>query len=263
MPLDPNWFYSSLAQSAASIVGILAAILTGRLQMQYSLASQENLRAEGFLRQLSVELTRVLSPLRHFVRESEQQLNRLHTELELGTKQFDIPVWYSPFERTEAAVVGLAPDRLPIEKARYVAAPNLLRSLEAVQTSPSAEELVARLAALSSLQVAIPDEMRTGLRVVTSHGDHFVESYRKLLAESAPSINWALWLCLLSLSLGSVVWPLCYLSGYETSERTWMTFVFSVTIIALLAYILRQLISNLNLRRLLVSGILLGQTGAR
>ena len=32
--LDPNWFYSSLAQSAASIVGLLGAILVTRLQTQ-------------------------------------------------------------------------------------------------------------------------------------------------------------------------------------------------------------------------------------
>ena len=34
MALDPNWFYSSLAQSAASIIGIFSALLITRLQKQ-------------------------------------------------------------------------------------------------------------------------------------------------------------------------------------------------------------------------------------
>src|SRR3954452_16683216 len=36
MYMDPNWFYSSLAQSTAAIVGVLAAVLVPRLLQQLS-----------------------------------------------------------------------------------------------------------------------------------------------------------------------------------------------------------------------------------
>ena len=36
MTPDPNWFYSSIAQCAAAIIGLLGAILATRLQQQLS-----------------------------------------------------------------------------------------------------------------------------------------------------------------------------------------------------------------------------------
>src|SRR5688572_21783010 len=38
MALDPNWFYSSLSQCCAAVVGLLGAVLASRLQQQLAAA---------------------------------------------------------------------------------------------------------------------------------------------------------------------------------------------------------------------------------
>lgn len=44
-PLDPNCFYSSLAQSAAAIVGLMGGIFATRLEDQITTSSEQKLKA--------------------------------------------------------------------------------------------------------------------------------------------------------------------------------------------------------------------------
>ncbi len=54
--LDPNWFYSSLAQSAASFVGLFGGILAASVQAQYEPAALQREIATAALRALNAQL---------------------------------------------------------------------------------------------------------------------------------------------------------------------------------------------------------------
>jgi hypothetical protein len=49
---DPNWFYSSLAQSSASVVGLFGAILATRLHSQMERAGEQQIRTNDALKAL-------------------------------------------------------------------------------------------------------------------------------------------------------------------------------------------------------------------
>jgi hypothetical protein len=59
MTPDPNWFYSSLAQSAAAIIGVIAAVVIARLQQQMAALRTLRRDLDGATEALTLELIRV------------------------------------------------------------------------------------------------------------------------------------------------------------------------------------------------------------
>jgi len=50
MSYDPNWFYSTLAQCTAAVVGLLGAVIATRLQEQYANSRMSSEKVVGHLR---------------------------------------------------------------------------------------------------------------------------------------------------------------------------------------------------------------------
>jgi hypothetical protein len=62
-PLDPNWFYSSLAQAAASVVGLVAGILVTRLQGDIKTATSHQIQTTEVLRKLDKRARKLMQCL--------------------------------------------------------------------------------------------------------------------------------------------------------------------------------------------------------
>lgn len=69
---DPNWFYSSLAQSAAAIVGLIGAFVTSRVMMMASERSQIENRINEINAETK-ELERQNSPLIEYIAEIDKK----------------------------------------------------------------------------------------------------------------------------------------------------------------------------------------------
>ena len=61
MILDPNWFYSSIAQCAAAIIGLLGAILATKLQAQLLDAESLNRNLNSYFLQLETHLKQAIA----------------------------------------------------------------------------------------------------------------------------------------------------------------------------------------------------------
>ena len=72
--IDPNWFYSALAQSAAAIVGLIGALVTSRVMMMAS----ERSRIEKRINEINAEikaLERQNTPLLEYINEVDRKDN--------------------------------------------------------------------------------------------------------------------------------------------------------------------------------------------
>ena len=71
--IDPNWFYSALAQSAAAIVGLIGAFVTSRVMMMAS----ERSRIEKRINEINAEikaLERQIAPLLEIKRKKDTEI---------------------------------------------------------------------------------------------------------------------------------------------------------------------------------------------
>jgi hypothetical protein len=87
---DPNWFYSSLAQSAAAVVGLIGAVLAARLQEQQKASRLSRDMVLGHLNGIR-EMTRSLkSGLERFRQSSEKHLGTLEGAVRRGEQTVEI-----------------------------------------------------------------------------------------------------------------------------------------------------------------------------
>jgi hypothetical protein len=107
--LDPNWFYSSIAQSAAAIVGLLGAIFATHLQDQITTAREQRLATTQSLKDLHDRLIGVRKPLAEYLEHTEVQLQFLRQHLSSGGQVERAP-WYSPLEMASRNGGGVRPD---------------------------------------------------------------------------------------------------------------------------------------------------------
>ena len=241
MQLDPNWFYSSLAQSAASVVGLLGGVLATRLQQQIVEVRELRLQAEQHLQQLAREYSTVVTPLRVYTTWSASQVAALEERLSSAENSFSYPVWYAPFEKSEPASVGLSEHMLAIERARHCAAADLLPVLEQFAAANSVAALRVLTEGLGVLGTKMPDDMSARVRPLRDLAQSAAHENELLALRARTRMGWVLWLCLVGICAVGVIWPLSYLSAYEPIHRGLMLGGFAVCLAVLLGYILIQL----------------------
>jgi hypothetical protein len=77
--IDPNWFYSALAQSAAAIVGLIGAFVTSRVMMM----AGERSRIEKRIQEVNAEikeLERQNAPLSEYIGDMDKKYAELEKE---------------------------------------------------------------------------------------------------------------------------------------------------------------------------------------
>jgi hypothetical protein len=216
MTLDPNWFYSSLAQSAASIVGLLGAILVTRLQAQLSDVKQTRRR-----------LHRAVANYRELCTRTLQELNVI-----------------------SAGVVSVQPSRVSVELADpddpgsyqpggalYQQVAQLRHSLTRSLIAVDREALREHSDNLLSLATfARPDirelsfrSMRSLHRVVAAAGDLEIKA-----SVTMPTVVLLIlsWLC-----ASGVLIPLLFLSAQADESKKYLWIVFSSGIAGILTYV--------------------------
>ena len=90
MSYDPNWFYSSLAQCAAAVVGLLGAVLATRLQEQYSAVRTSYEEVAKQLRQLQQEFRNRIAEITSFSAFADKRIEEIETAIKQGTTKITV-----------------------------------------------------------------------------------------------------------------------------------------------------------------------------
>jgi len=247
MPSDPNWFYSSLAQSAASIVGLIGAILATRRQQDIFDAGEKKILVEQLCKDFSRDFNKILTALRDYEKHSESQLNELEERINRGEKIFSAKLWYTPFETLRDQVDDSIERKLKIEQVYHKVAPILKTAFINLEQSDSVSALRVFEKELGKFHTTIHVEAEEleKIKNMMETVDSLRERAKKVLDENDSlkrrthrKMEWFLILCLLGISFAGVIWPLFCLSKYNNSKGEIMLVVLSVCLLGLLWYIL-------------------------
>lgn len=257
--IDPNWFYSSLAQSAAAIIGLLGAILVSRLIQQFSTINDEKSRvlADYIASRKSLDPTATMMVLYNY----KYSLNTEGTGYTVAQISPLIDRSFAeqslPFEGFPEKFRHLPPDRLP-GKFRATIGSELPVSLESINKVKKIDKLVdSILAHLHGLQ-RLDKLERLGQRVDLLDNDikdlesatassnlsnrfqairstvTMVESLRSnLLPQSIVVMIWVL----VFISIAGLIVPLAFLNaGPVVWPKAVLLVLFSLGLCGLFAY---------------------------
>ena len=241
--LDPNWFYSSLAQSTAGIVGLLGAILATRLQAQLAGATEQRQSATQALRDLHTGLAPTVSALEAFDRATLQQQTVLRTEIDKGSREVVMPEWFAPFERSAPSRTGVSEEVLKVEVLRARDVQQLLPLLREMLGSSSPSALRAALARLDHLVQELSVHTSPQARGVTGFARTAVNQLTLLSSRAALRASSILWFCLVGLTTSGLVVPLAFLSAYSSQHQVILLTLFSLFLGILLTYMATQLLA--------------------
>jgi hypothetical protein len=240
---DPNWYYSSLAQSSASIVGLFGAILATRLQASLERAAEQQVRVNQALRQLEGLARPMLGRFSVYAENSPSQIERIRSALEHGSSSLTEPLWFHPYDSAPStnAQVGVDPHTLEVEAARTELA---LAALPHLQTLLAAAERGALERFGPAVEPYLNDTaegMSPPLRDVSALAQAAAAQLAVLSVRTRTRMHRALLWCLAILSVGGLIAPLCFLTAYDRSHKILLTGALAVGLGVLLWYIRLQI----------------------
>jgi hypothetical protein len=257
MPPDPNWFYSSLAQSAAAVVGLLGAVLATRLQQQLHEVGASFQRVAKLLAQLRETLRSRADAIQNYIRFADVRIGEIEAALNRGETRLQVTQEVSFWGGSRSGspwTVDLSKEALQeYRDLRASASPRIAllqkyRSLATVQDALAADGDLAALHAqlpATVAQGAIPDLRASIDQIVITNGEH-----RRIASIAVPATFVTIlgWLCVFGL-----VGPLGFLSAYGGASKPVFLLAFAVGVIAIPVYIGFELIRIFRLRRIMAS----------
>lgn len=248
---DPNWFYSSLAQCAAAIVGLLGAFLAVRLHEQYANARSTYGTVANQLKQLRQEFQKRLADVEAFASFADQRIQALKTALvekkgEITVSE-ELEFWGSRragkrwlFDVSKENLDRYIQRRQLVEPTIVVLKPlTMLRSCEDLQLI---EQAIARLVAMLPVELHSSFENWRSLMQTVDNANEF--HLRNVDIKVPTSVTIILgWLCVFGL-----VAPLAYLSAYEEGSKLRLLVAFSVGVLAIPIYVAFELIQIYRLK---------------
>jgi hypothetical protein len=243
--LDPNWFYSSLAQSAASVVGLLGGLLATRLQSDLERAEEQRVRTSTALQKLYGKVRPFTEQLRLYARHCAPQIEEVRDALKAKTTNLRPQIWYSPFD------TGL-PDRdvtvdqhiIDVESARLRLTEALLPLLEKVLTARNAPALTDFSVRTQPLLSSIPAEGMTELvERIVNLASNGASELGLLRIRASSTLTRGLWRILGVLAVGGLIVPLGFLAAYRAIDRIALLALFSGGIGCLLWYIRSRVVA--------------------
>jgi hypothetical protein len=243
--LDPNWFYSSLAQASASVVGLFGAILATRLQSQLEKAATQQILVNNSLQRLTDLARPIFDRLQLYAQHSPQQMELIKAGIqECGGPRTEAR-WYSPYDMGASNVQFEAdPHFLEVELARTKLTLAVLPHLERLLQSADPRSLDEFGPAVEPHLLEAAEGMPPQIRSVAKLASDASGQLAILSLQTRQTGFSALWLCLIVLSL-SLVAPLLFLTAYSELHKLALTAALAVGLAILLIY-LRMQISSLR-----------------
>ncbi len=236
MTFDPNWFYSSLAQSAAAIVGIVGSVLIVRLQSQLEIARRNK---EQFLRNFIESRGRWLtqiSSMNSFTQYIERTQPLVANALEKGATRLNVttemtfrgsrsgsPAWEMP----------ISPEDLKVLDQNKKGAALLRSILSELVRVQELHTLASQFASFENAKRNLPEESHHIVDSVLNDLRRLIEPITRHAVQTSIWTSVTLTVVLTWLCLFGLLVPLTYLSAYTDAHKYWLTGAFSVAVLAL------------------------------
>jgi hypothetical protein len=238
MNLDPNWFYSSLAQCAAAIVGLLGAILATRLQEQRTNVNSTHNEVSLKLRRLRDELQHRLHDVTTHVVFLMERLSQMEEALERGTSELNVSQEIDFWGGKHAiSSMLISSDSVNEFRKRLVNTEATVKLLEKAANLNAFEELRHVTAAIEAIETLSSVHSDGPVRNWRNSIKEVVADNARHLEKAAIAIPTAITAILFWLSIVGVVAPLVYLSAYGHSSKYLLLVGFSLGVLAIPIYI--------------------------
>jgi hypothetical protein len=250
---DPNWFYSSLAQCAAALVGLIGAVLATRLQSQFI----EFRRGLDALRTrfagLRDEFVRRASDVARYGYFADERIAAMRSVAATGGSQMNVTSethFWGGGSSGSLPPVAVTQDTIKAYEQRKTLVDPTVRSLHAPFSAVADRERL--LADLFELEAQMPEDVLPTLQEIRLRLHQFSSDAaaheRTVFASIRVPTVLALilgWLCFFGL-----IAPLWYLSAYTSLSKAILLAGFSLGVSALPVYIAIEIIGIYRLRRL-------------
>lgn len=236
MTLDPNWFYSSLAQSAAAIVGIVGSVLVVRLQAQLETAkrNKEHIlplflasRSRWIAHFISMKgLVAYIERMRPIVM---QALDSGATELKVGEKvTFTANACQSPPWSIQISPVTL--ETYERDKTAAILLGDALGSLSRIK---ELHKLGSNRSTFEGIRLSVPDEAYGIVDSVLADLTRIAEPIARHSIQTSVHISIILTVVLAWVCIFGLLVPLTYLSAYEDIHKYLLISAFAAGVFAL------------------------------
>jgi hypothetical protein len=246
--LDPNWFYSSLAQCVAAIVGLLGAVLASKLSEQYKIVKESahslEIRNNNFDKTLSAQRSHIQRLWDHLAKKASRLKDAIKNNL--SVIELDDNITFS----SVSGHIGLhANDEVLNEcNAMFTLAGTIKDHLHLVsdtRTKRSLAKVDAMIMGLRDIKDVhannIATQFENHYREITAH----VDKHNELASIRLPGFfsGVLIWLCAFGLVL-----PLAYLSAHQGVSKQFLLIIVSVGISAIPIFIVNEIVRIYRLR---------------
>lgn len=247
---DPNWFYSSLAQCAAAVVGLVGALLLSRLQALHEGVALARTRCaqsfRGCLRFAEEQRIHALNYAAH----GPQELERLQEEVRLGRDSHHVERLYSLSGVAHSGIMHLraTPENIAREQRQIDSLPILqeyYREVLSVTTVTHARHLLQKAELLLE---DLHDEPREALEPLGAMIFALLEDVDALTARAPLRFPVLVLSALVWLALFGVLVPLGFLTAREGLSKLGLLLAFGIGLAALLAFLGMQIRGIADLR---------------
>ncbi len=240
MSLDPNWFYSSLAQSAAGLVGLLGAVLAARLQEQYGRILETATVEMKLLEALRIHLDGKLAEAKQYIAFADKRIQDLAAamaeRLPTLTVSEELDLWRSSTSGG-ARACGATSEELQRYKKQRAFAQN-------VATHWSKGAILTTLADARTMRLGAEELLKQAADGVRAPLDYCIvlvvraeEADRKHQNAASVRLPVAVVAVIAWLGLFGLVAPLYYLSAFDNASKYTLLITFSVGVMAIPFYI--------------------------
>lgn len=252
MSLDPNWFYSSLCQCAAALVGLIGAILTARIQSQITSSTETRNAVQKSLTNLRTSIAGTLGQLNSYdawvrerIHEVDSALKKKATVIHIKE---DRTFWGGSSSSGSTYPKQISQELLKEYKDNQSHLSIIKEKIEPHSKLFSYEHAVKLDEGIKSLKTLLPENVYNQIANTTIPLPLLEEHLKDHLKVSSIRLPLIMTVILFWLSIFGLIVPLCYLSAHDGFSKHWLLVSFSIGILAIPIYLVIELLRIYRLR---------------
>jgi len=254
---DPSWFYSSLAQATAGLIGLLGGVLILRLQQQSVATRESRDRVLTEFSQLRTSATSMLQNATGFIEWVKDDIRAIEDALRSGATMREVSQERDPFGSSQVGSpwrVPVSPAALEGRKRDLRIAATLAPHYAALAAVPNADGLDAPFARYRTTIASLDKEAQIRARGLLDQIEQLLRHRAIHRVRQRPWSAVGLLLVIAYLAFSSVAAPLGYLLvprlGASAGDPFFYAFLIGLLLLFLyLALCVGQLLAGGDLKR--------------
>jgi len=251
--IDPAWFYSTLAQCSAAIVGLIGAILGSKMLDHLSVVREMRKHVDDRLEQVLRQSNERIDDIKSYARYLRSELEKDHQVKAAGGTSREINSWRDWGSSSSGSAQAIDVNQSIVKKNKDLNdTEKILQNFKHLR-GPVTENFINKQITLltdvtKEIQVEPKRILENDIKLLQVFKDEFNCFQAKLL----PKSFFMVFFILSVLSIGGIVWPLFALPGFKGFySKDWMLIVFTIGLLCLMGYFIIQFNEFKNLGKVL------------